>query len=276
MDGTTTGVVLLAALLHAGWNAVVKGGGDRFALMVILWGVAGAVSLAILPFLAPPAPASWPYIAASVLLHIGYALFLAFAYDHGDFSQVYPIARGSAPLIVTVVSIGFLGAQLAPLAVIAVLLIICGIVSLARGKDAIQLRPLAYALGTGLFIAAYTLVDGTGARLAGSAHGYTAWMFALFGITFVALFGGKKAMTIRTSPRRFWLAGIGGGLMSLAAYWVVIWAMTVGPIAMVAALRETSVLFAAVIGAVVFGERLGRRRIIAAAIVLFGVVLLRI
>ena len=272
-------MVLLAAALHAGWNALVKAGGDRTAMMVIVTGATGVLCLAALPFLEPPAPASWPYLATSVALHIGYLLFLAAAYTHGDFGLVYPIARGSGPLIVTVAALVWLREPLPPQALAGAAVVALGICGLAlRGNQSLRAnpRPVAFALGTGLFIASYTMTDGIGARLAGTPHGYTVWLFAIEAALLVPAVGWWKRSALRDAGGRAWRTGLGGGAMALAAYWIVIWAMTLGPIAPVAALRETSVLIAAVIGAVMFKEPLGRWRLTAAAAVVTGVVVMQV
>lgn len=280
MDPSVAALVLLAALLHAGWNVLVKLSGDRLTVMALITGGAGVVSCAALPFLPAPHPAAWPYIAASVALHVGYNLFLLRAYRHGDLGQVYPIARGTAPLLVAALAPLVAGERLEPGALVAVLVISAGIIALAfRGGPPVRDDPRAvlYALGTAAFIATYTVVDGLGARLAGTPHGYTAWLFALDGVPLPALalwLRGRAALG--PAVRRHWPAGLGGGAMSLAAYWLVIWALTLGPMAPVAALREVSVVFAAVLATVLLKERFGLWRIAAATTVALGVVLLRI
>ena len=172
-------MVLGAALVHATWNALVKADGDRLSFMKIMVMTQAAVSLLLLPFVAVPAAEAWPYLIASAFLGVGYVLFLIQAYHSGDLSHVYPLARGIAPLIVAAVSVMFLGEQLSRPSQIAILLVGLGITSLSltRGVEGLRdLRMVGFALGTGGFIAGYTLLDGLGARASGSAHGYTAWI----------------------------------------------------------------------------------------------------
>ena len=279
MEWSVGGLVLLAAVLHAGWNALVKVTGDRLVVMAVITTGSGLIALAGLPFVALPDRASWPFLAASVVLHIGYNLFLVRAYRHGDLGQVYPIARGSAPLLVLALAYFAAGERVSALDLAAVVVIAVGLGSLAfrAGMPSIHDRAtLAYAFGTALFIAGYTVVDGMGARQAGSAHGYALWLFVLDGIPITVIAIALRGRAFARSVTAHWRAGLAGGAMSLAAYWLVIWAMTVAPMALVAALRETSVVFAALIAAVILKEGFGPRRIAAAALVAAGVVLLRL
>ncbi|MCG8690473.1 MAG: EamA family transporter [Minwuiales bacterium] len=279
MDLTVAGLVLLAALLHAGWNAMLKLNGDRLAVMAMIALGSGVIAAFLAPFAPAPDPASWPYIAASVALHTGYKLFLIRAYRHGDLGQVYPIARGTAPLIVVAVAYLLLDERLGLFGMAAVLVIAVGILSLAfvpgRSLGADR-HALLFAFGTALFIAAYTVVDGVGARLAGTPHGYVLWLFVFdaLPLTIVAL--ASRGTVFLTALRANWRPGFAGCLMSIAAYWLVIWALTLGPMGPVAALRETSVLFAALLGSVLLKEGFGPRRIAAAGLVAAGVVLLRL
>ncbi|MEE8275735.1 MAG: hypothetical protein V3R75_01095, partial [Alphaproteobacteria bacterium] len=171
MDWSIVALVLLAALLHACWNALIKADGNKFLFMALMAGGSGLIGLTLVPLVPVPAAASWPYIGASVALHTGYMLFLVQAYRHGDLSQVYPIARGVAPLIVTPLALVIAGDVISLTSAAAIAVIGLGVASLAfRGGAPLahDPRPVAYALGTALFIAAYTLTDGLGARLAGS------------------------------------------------------------------------------------------------------------
>lgn len=272
-------VVLLAALCHATWNAFVKVDGDRLTFMGVMLAASGGAALAATPFLPLPAPESWPYITLSVLLHQGYTIFLLLAYRYGDLSHVYPLARGSAPLIVAVLSLALLGEQLSRGALLAVLLIGAGIVSLSFTRGAQGLRnPWAvfFALGTGLFIAGYTVADGAGARLAGSAHGYSAWALGLEGLPIAGYVLWTRRSRASTPIGRVWKQAALMGLVSLAAYWTVIWAMTVAPIPLVAALRETSIVFAVLFGVLFLKERLSLARLAATFVTLAGAALLKI
>lgn len=271
-------LVLCAALLHVAWNAVVKSSADRFVTVAQVAGSAALASVLVLLFVPLPAPASWPYLASSVVLHIGYILFLLLAYSHGDLSQVYPIARGTAPLFV--LGLAFLVAGEVPrgTALAAIVLIIIGVTALAfRGRLRIRQgwKPVRYAFGTALFISVYTVVDGLGARRAGTPHSYTASLFLLDGLVLTGLLYFRRGRdTVAALTGGAWRSAAVGGLMSLGAYWLVIWALTLGPMAPVAALRETSVIFAAILGTVWLKEPFGRWAIASAAVVAAGIVLL--
>ncbi len=279
MTGDVVAVVLAAALLHAGWNAVVRIAGDRLAVMGLIAAGHTLCALAMLPFVVLPDAAALPWLAASVALHVGYKLFLAEAYRDGDLGQVYPVARGTAPLLVTGVSLLWLDEPLAPQTLAAVAVIALAVASLAlRGGAPLRdnPRPMLFALGTAVFIASYTVVDGLGARIAGDPHGYVAWLFLGDGVLTVAVVLAVRRRAALSLMRDQALPGLCGGAMSVAAYWLVIWAMTVAPIAPVAALRETSVIFATLIGGLFLGEGFGRRRLFAALAVCVGLVLMRL
>jgi drug/metabolite transporter (DMT)-like permease len=267
--------VLLAALLHAGWNAVVKLGVDRFSSILLLALVQGALALALLPVFEPPARAAWPWVLIGSALHSGYKLFLIRAYAQGELSQVYPIARGTAPLIVTVAGALLLAEAPTPLRAAAVIAIAGGIM-LVAAKDGMGRTALLWALGTACFTAAYTLADGVGARLAGAASGFAMAMFALDGLFMLgfALATRGPAALAALAPAGW--SGAAAGAMSLASYWIAIWAFTRAPLAMVAALRETSVLFAMLIAFFFLRERIGRRRWAAAGLIVSGIVLMRL
>lgn len=272
-------LVLLAALCHATWNAFVKVDGDRLVFMAVMLATSGGAALGATPFLPLPALESWPYIALSILLHQGYTVFLLLAYRSGDFSHVYPLARGSAPLIVAFLSLTLLGEHLTRDALLAVLLIGAGIVSLSFTRGAQGLRdPWAvfFALGTGLFIAGYTVTDGAGARLAGNAHSYSAWALGLEGIPVAAFVLWKRRAYALPRIGRIWKPAVLMGLISLAAYWTVIWAMTVAPIALVAALRETSIVFGVLFGVLFLKERLSLARLAATFMTVAGAALLKL
>lgn len=278
MDWSIVALVLLAALLHACWNALIKADGDKFLFMALMAGGSGLIGLTLVPLVPVPAAASWPYIGASVALHTGYKLFLVQAYRHGDLSQVYPIARGVAPLIVTPLAVFFAGDVISLTSAAAIAIIGLGVASLAfRGGPPLahDPRPVAYALATALFIAAYTLTDGLGARLAGSPHAYAVWLFVLDGVPLTAIVLWRRRAVLTLAGAKA-LRGLAASVMSMTAYWLVIYGMTVAPIGPVAVLRETSVIFAAIIGALMLKEGLGRWRIAAASLVAVGVVMLRI
>lgn len=273
--------VLGAAMLHAAWNAAIKGGADRFASVLVLTLASGTLSALLLPFVPPPAPASWVWIAASALLHFAYKMLLIRAYALADLSQVYPLARGTAPMVVALVSASLLGEPLSALDFAAVAAIGAGVVlmSLRGGADLGRMNrtALGWALATATATAGYTIVDGIGARLAGTASGYILWMFVGDAVLLAlyATFSRGLGASLPYS-RRAWLMGLTAGAMSLGSYWVAVWAFTQAPIALVAALRETSVLFAMLIAVTLLGERATRWRWIAAASILGGVVLMRV
>ncbi len=278
MDWSIVALVLLAALLHACWNALIKADGDKFLFMALMAGGSGLIGLTLVPLVPVPAAASWPYIGLSVALHTAYKLFLVQSYRHGDLSQVYPIARGVAPLIVTPFAVVIAGDVISLTSAAAIAVIGLGVASLAfRGGAPLahDPRPVAYALGTAVFIAAYTLTDGLGARLAGSPHAYAVWLFVLDGVPLTAIVLWRRRAVL-TLARAKALRGLAASVMSMTAYWLVIYGMTVAPIGPVAVLRETSVIFAAIIGALMLKEGLGRWRIAAASLVAVGVVMLRI
>jgi drug/metabolite transporter (DMT)-like permease len=279
LDITVFLAVLFAAVMHAGWNAIVKVGLDRFSSILLLSIAQGAMALLLLPFFATPLAEAWPWIIGSAVLHIGYKLILIRAYEHGDLSQVYPLARGTAPLIVALVGALFLSEVMTYGKTAAVIAIALGVIVMSRngaGLDRLPRKALLYAMGTACFTASYTLVDGVGARIADTASGYTLWMFALdaTGMTGFALATRGRAALKRLRPA--WRSGVMAGGLSLGSYWIAIWAFTLAPLAMVAALRETSVLFAMLIGVCLLGERAGLWRWIAGLLIVTGVVLMRL
>ncbi len=279
MDLIVFVAVLAAALMHASWNAIVKTGLDRFSAIVLMTAAQGGMGLLLIPFFPVPAAEAWPWLVASALLHMGYKLFLIRAYEHGDLSQVYPVARGTAPLIVLLASALFLGEELGATRTLAVLAIGFGIIlmTLRRQRiDRMTPKALAFALGTACFTASYTMTDGVGARLAGTASGYTMWMFAgdAIGILTYALVTRGPGVFRGLAPA--WKSGVTAGGLSLGAYWIVIWAFTLAPLALVAALRETSVLFAMLIGVFLLGEKAGVVRWVSGSLILAGVVLMRL
>jgi len=278
MESTIFIAVLAAALMHAGWNAVVKVGLDRFSSIVLLALASAVISLGLLPFFPLPAQASWPWLLASSLIHTGYKVALVRAYEHGDLSQVYPLARGTAPMAVALAGVFFLGEATTPPKLAAIASIGLGVCLMAFEGGTFRSMPpkaLFYALVTAAFTASYTLVDGIGARLSGSASGYILAMSVLDGIATCAY-----ALTVRGAGAfsrlvPAWRSGIAAGALSLASYWIAVWAFTRAPIALVAALRETSVLFALLIAVLFLKERAGHNRIAAAALITCGVVLMR-
>jgi drug/metabolite transporter (DMT)-like permease len=271
--------VLGAAMVHATWNALIKTDGDRLALIKVMSSTQIVMSLCFAPFVTVPAAESWPYLVASSALNTGYILLLNRAYQAGDLSLVYPLARGIAPLIVAVISIAFLGEQLSHTGQMAVLLIGLAIMSLAltHGAASVRdLRPVLLALGTGAFIGGYTIVDGLGARAAGTAHGYVIWLSLLTSLSIVACVHWLQQGRRTSIGRRSRHAGIGAGIMSYGSSWLVIWALTLAPIALVSALRETGIVFAVIIGVVILKERLNLARLASIAATLIGTTMLKL
>ena len=271
-------LVLLAAAMHAGWNALIKIQGDRLAVMAVVTAAGSLISLAVLPFVDAPDPASWPLLALTIVLHTGYHLFLPRAYDHGDLGQVYPIARGSAPLLVTLGAVFIAGETMDPAALLGVVCLAVGVMALTFDKGAgVAKKPRAvlYALLTGTFIASYTVVDGLGVRQAGSILGFAVWLTVADGLLTFLLVSIWKPFAVRQVLRRNWLVGFLGGALQVGAYWIIIWALALAPMAMVSSLRETSVLFAAVISTFVLKEGFGVWRFVSAGLVTLGLVLSR-
>lgn len=279
MDWIVFLAVLAGAAMHAGWNALVKVGLDRTTSIFLLALIQGAISLALLPFFAFPSAVSWPFIAISALLHSGYKIFLIRAYEHGDMSQVYPLARGSAPLVVALFGVFVLSEALTITKFAAVCAIGLGVMLMSSGFGAQQKMPRAailFALGTAMFTASYTLVDGVGAQLSGTASGFTLWMFVGDGILMTIYALVVRGRGLLDAVRGNLASGFAAGALSLGSYWIAIWAFTLAPIALVAALRETSVLFAMLIAVFWLGEKAGPQRFIAAGFILLGIVLMRV
>ncbi len=276
MPGGVVAVVLLAALLHATWNALAHAVPDRlvgFTLIATVYLVAGGAMAAAVP---PPAAGAWVYLVASVLLHVLYNLLLMRSFMLGDFGQVYPLARGTAVAVVAVLATVAVGEAMPAVRLAGVVLVCLGLTALVAPSGrtgGAELPAVVAALGTGVMIAGYTTVDGVGVRTSGSVLGYTGWLFLLQGVALPVLAYARRGRDLARQARPHLLAGLAGGALSLAAYGLVLWAQTRAPLAPVAALRETSSLMGAIIGAVVLKESFGRRRVVAAVVVAAGVVL---
>jgi drug/metabolite transporter (DMT)-like permease len=272
--------VLAAAAMHAGWNAMVKLGIDHYSSIALLTFMQAGISLVLIPFFPLPAQAAWPWLAASAIIHAGYKLFLIRAYEHGELSQIYPLARGSAPVLTALVSVLYLGEAFPAQKLVAIGCIAGGVLlmSLRGGSDLRRMPPqaLIWALGTACFTAAYTIVDGIGARLSGTPSAYTFWMFAGDGFFILLWTLHRRGRTAFAAMQPVLMTGFVAGALSLFAYWVVIWAFTQAPIALVAALRETSVLFAMLFGIFLLKERATWPRWVAAALIVAGVILIRL
>ena len=279
MDPIVLALVLLAAVLHASWNALVKVGGDALVRLAIINATAALCALPFLFIVDAPAPASWGYLALSALIHQAYYAFLILSYKSGDLSHVYPIARGMAPLLVATGAYLFAGEALSTLGIVAVVIICAAIMSLARSghsdNTAKSRRAVIFALATGTMIAGYTVCDGLGGRAAVSVTGYIAWLFVIDGLPIVVVAAVLRRQALVATFRAHALTGTLGGAFSIGAYGLVIWAMSLTPMTYVSALRETSVILAAMIGTQLLREPFGMRRISAAVFVAAGVVLLQ-
>ncbi|MBI5790965.1 MAG: EamA family transporter [Rhodocyclales bacterium] len=273
------GIVLFAAALHATWNALVRASADKFQDTVLIVLGAGAGAAMLLPFVPLPAPASWPYLAASVVIHVAYFLLVAFAYRVGELSFVYPLMRGSPPAITAVAGALLIDESPAMGGWAGVLLISFGVLVLAGDfwrSGRFRAAPMAFALATAAVIVVYTLVDGQGARLSGHAFSYTVWMFLLTAPLLLVTVAAGQRGGILLRLRRGWRRGLLGGTCTLASYALALWAMTLAPIALVAALRETSVVFAALIAAVFLKEPITRIRTVSIVLVFLGAVAIKI
>jgi drug/metabolite transporter (DMT)-like permease len=270
MTPTVIGLALFAAVLHATWNAVLRTGSDRLWSVTVM---SFATTLVAIPFavvLPLPLATAWPYLLLSSCLQVCYSVFLVHAYRYGALGQVYPIIRGSVPLLVTLGGFLTTGQRLSPVALTGVVLVALGIMSLALGRHRASKESIVLALVTALFIAGYTTTDAVGVRHAGNARSYAAWIFLIYGALMPAAFialRGTLTLDIR-SPET--LKALAGGVLSLTAYGAVISALALGPVGPISALRETSVVFAALIGRIFLGEALTVRRVTACAVVALG------
>ncbi len=266
--------VLLAAVTHASWNAIAHGIKDQL-LAFTLVGAGGTLCGALLAAFAPvPAAAAWPYLLTSVAVHIAYMTLLMASFRLGDFSQMYPIARGTAPVVVTILAAVFAGERPDAWRTAGVLVSSAGLAAIAlasggrlRGRGA----ALAAALGTGLAIATYTVIDGLGVRASGNSIGYTAWLLLLQGIPIPAYAWLTRRRQLLARLRPIAARGLLGGTLSVFAYGLVLWAQTRGDLAPISALRESSIIVGALIGTVFFKERFGRPRLVAAAMMVAGI-----
>lgn len=267
-------LTLFAALLHASWNALLRGGTDRLWSMTIMCLTIAVVCAAIALFLPLPASASWTYVLSSALLHVGYNLCLVRSYECGDLGQTYPIARGSSPLMVTCAAAIFAGEKIECSTLGGITLVTGGILMLAVKGGKRVMAGLQYTLATGGFIAAYSVVDGMGARASGNALSYTVWISVLWGVLMPVLYAVLRDSKSLLCWRPGLLHAAAGGLVSLLAYGIIIYAMTAAPMGAVSALRETSVLFAAVLGYLFLGETLTLRKMLACAVIVTGTLMI--
>ncbi|MFQ5995113.1 MAG: EamA family transporter [Acidiferrobacterales bacterium] len=279
MEPFVIAIVLASAVMHAIWNAVVKVGDDRLMSMAVAIGVTALLAPLLLLVGPAPAPASWKFILLSALLNNAYFLFLIEAYRVGDLSHAYPLARGSAPLLVAVGSVAFAGEQLSVVELIGVGLVSGGIASLLFSADyglRGGWRSIVYPLATGVMIASYTVVDGIGVRLSGNPAAYIGWLFVFFAGPILLLAALRRRTQAITFLRLSWKPAAIAGVLNFGSYGLAIWALSLGAMAHVSALRETSVIIGAWIGTRVLGEPFGWQRVMSAAIVAAGVILINV
>ncbi len=262
-------LVLFSAFLHAAWNGLLRGGEDRLWTMTAISIAMGGACLVALPFLPWPVSASWPYIIASGIVHMFYNLSLVRQYRPGDLGEAYPIARGASPLLVTIGAALFAGEHLNSIAWFGILLISSGIIAMAFRGRRLKTETLPAALMTGVFIAIYSVIDGVGVRLTGDAVVYTAWMGVFYFLMPLYFWMARGAAAFAASGKA-WAYALTGGVLSLVAYGIVIFAMQTSPMGIVSALRETSVVFATLIGWFFLGEILTWQRMAACLVIALG------
>ena len=277
MTWPIVGLVLFGALLHASWNALVKSSTDKAMDTALIHLLGSIITLPLIMVVGWPVAAAWPYIIASVTIHIGYYIALTGAYKHGDLGLTYPLMRGTAPLLVALSATITVGEHLSPLAWAGVLGICCGVLVLGLSRHALDSpRAVGFALTNAVVIAIYTVVDALGARASGNAFQYVAALFVLDGWPFALIvFMRRGGATVWPYARMRWPIAAGGALASFGSYGIALWAMTKAPVATVAALRETSVLFAALLGVWFLKEVFNVRRAIGTAAIVAGVMALR-
>jgi len=268
-------VVLFAASLHAIWNAVVKSGSNKLLTTVLVTTWATLIAAVCLPFLPAPSRESWPFIAASTLLQIGYYVLVARTYHLADMSQTYPLMRGTAPLLVAITSVAFLGGHLSASAWFGIAIICAGILATAASGRAKNNTGLMLALLNAGVIASYTLIDGWGVRLSGAPASYTLWIFLLTGVPLIAWAFVASRVDFKNYIATNWHLGLVGGAGTIISYGLALWAMTLAPVAVIAALRETSILFGTAISMFVLKEQVSKARVIGVCIIAMGAGALR-
>jgi drug/metabolite transporter (DMT)-like permease len=286
VEPLVVGLLLMAALMHASWNAILKSDrSDRLATFGVIMTTGTLMGLCAVPFLPLIEPAAWKYLASSVLIHVLYYTFLLKAYSYGDLSHTYPIARGLGPLLVALVSGRFIGEHLRPQDILGVLLLSFGLIALAMPLRNVVPKPgsrhglaTLFAVLTGFTIAAYIIADGLGVRSAGPTFqhrlSYIAWLCVVEGPWLLVLAIVLRPGTVWAHLRRTWWRGAIGGVIANVGYGIAIYALVLGPMAHIAALRETSVLFGALMGTLLLGEPFGLRRVAAAFVIVVGLVMM--
>jgi drug/metabolite transporter (DMT)-like permease len=279
MTATIFAAVIAAAFMHASWNVLVKLKLDRFLSLFLLQSLMGAFGIVMLAAFGAPSQAALPYAFVSGLLHTGYNIFLARSYRDGSLSQVYPIARGAAPLLTLMATLVIAHDALRPMTILGICGLIGGILLIAvdrRAAARLDRHSLYFALGTSLFIAAYTVFDGFGGRASGNPSGYAGLVFLLDALFLASYAVWRRGLRVFADVLPSWRMGVAGAALSAGAYWIVIWAMTEAPIAAVAALRETSILFVMLMSARILKEDLGWTRYAGGALVVVGAAAMRL
>ena len=270
-------LVLTGALLHASWNALVKSSSDKTLDTALIHVLCSVLALPVLLVVGLPPLHVWPYVLASLVIHVGYYFALAGALKHGELGLAYPLMRGTAPLLVAIGSFVFLGEAVRPLGWLGIVMVCAGVLMLGMSAGLLKHRKaVRFALSNAVLIAIYTVVDAQGARLSGHVGQYVALLFVLDGWPFAVLVYLQRKGQVWQYARARWPLATFGALASLGSYSIALWAMTVAPVALVAALRETSVLFAVILGAWLLRERWTRWRVIGASTIVCGVVALRL
>jgi len=280
MDNYVFLAVLFAAACHAGWNALIKVGLDPLSTTTLISIGSGLVALVFVPLVGVPALPAWPWLTASVAIHLIYFASLIESYRTGDLGQVYPIARGSAPLMTAAATTLFVGEPLTAIGWAGIVSLVAGVLLLStrggRVLAAIDRRAVAFALFTALTICTYSVIDGVGARLSVNPNAYSLWLFIGIALVMLPYALYRDGRDLVPAMRRYWRRGFVGGALQVLSYGIAVWAMTVAPIAIVATLRETSVLFGAVIAVVVLKEPLRAVRVVAALLIVLGLILIRV
>lgn len=279
MSAAVTASVLLAALMHATWNALIKSGRDPELDTALVVGAMALLAAPALLFLPLPAPPSWPYILGSVVVHQAYYAMVASAYRHGDLSFTYPLMRGLPPLLVACVGAAWLNEPASPSLWLGVSAISAGVLWIGGFRRMLrhaELRPTLIAAANAVMIAAYTLIDALGVRVADDPLAYALWLITLASLPYTAVVYARRKDQLLAHARRQWPRTLVAAALSIGTYSIVLWAMTAAPIAAVSALRETSVIFAAILGTLLLKEPFGTQRIGGACVVAAGIALIKL
>lgn len=280
MENVVFLAVLFAAACHAGWNALIKVGLDPLSTTTLISIGSAAVALVLVPVVGLPTLGAWPWLIASVAIHLVYFASLIESYRTADLGQVYPIARGSAPLMTATATSIFVGEKLSLVGWTGIFALVAGVFLLSArgGRDlaVIDRRAIGFALFTAITICAYSVVDGIGARASVDPNAYSVWLFLGIAVVMVPYALYRDGRDVVPAMHLYWRRGLAGGALQVLSYGIAIWAMTAAPIAIVAALRETSVLFGAAIAVVVLKEPFRTIRVVAACLIVCGLILIRV